>query len=296
MAGWQVTEQAIAAMNNMSAQLQELAATIQQESEKMKAAFEDNQDGLGAHSADISALIQSVELTQQIGSRPLAKLQLKLSRAALIRQKHLEENRYDNHIGSANNEDRTGIGAAVAAAAVAAGIGAVSGVIAGQVAKAVSNRTAGNTSAGAIASHTEQDIASIGTWIKQINPHYGNPFFPNSSYNCGSCALAVAKRLNGDAAAAASLDPGDLKTDAGMERATGRTCTYMPLADIESHIRAQGDGSHFIIGINRSGNLAGHWFNAYYDGEKICTIDGQSGQVLDWPHDYGHVAEWCIML
>jgi hypothetical protein len=100
MAGWQVTEQAVAAMNNMSAQLQELAAKIHQESEKMKSVFEDSQDGLGAHSDDISQLISGVDLAEQDASRPLAKLQLKLNRAALIRQKHLEENRYGNHVGS----------------------------------------------------------------------------------------------------------------------------------------------------------------------------------------------------
>lgn len=96
MAGWQVTEQAVAAMNNMSAQLQELAEKIHQESEKMKSVFGDTQDGLGAHSSDISELIQSIELAVQDGSRPLAKLQLKLNRAALIRQNRLEENRYGN--------------------------------------------------------------------------------------------------------------------------------------------------------------------------------------------------------
>lgn len=296
MAGWQVTEQAIAAMNNMSAQLQELASKIHQESEKMKSVFEDTQDGLGTHSGGIAELIQSVELAEQDGSRPLVKLELKLNRAALIRQKHLEENRYGNNADGTSNGEKSSIGAAVAVAAIAAGIGAVGSAIAGQATKIVSNQETGKPSTEAIASHTEQDIASVGTWIGQVNPHYGNPFFPSSGHNCGSCALAVAKRLNGDATATASLDAGDLRTDGGMERATGKKCTYMPLTDIESHIRAQGTGSHFIIGINRSGNLAGHWFNAYYDGEKIYTIDGQSGKVLDWPHDYGHVTEWCIML
>lgn len=94
MAGWQVTEQAIAAMKNMSLELQELTSKIHQESEKMKSVFESSQDGLGAHSVGISELLQGIELAEQDGSRPLAKLQLKLNRAALIRQKHIEENKY----------------------------------------------------------------------------------------------------------------------------------------------------------------------------------------------------------
>lgn len=99
MAGWQVTEQAIAAMNNMSAQLQELAAKIHSETEKMKSTFEENQDGLGAHSADIQALIEEVEGTEQDASIPVKKLVLKLQRAALIRQKHIETQRYSQGKG-----------------------------------------------------------------------------------------------------------------------------------------------------------------------------------------------------
>lgn len=94
MAGWQVTEQAIAAMNNMSAQLQELVTRIHQETEKIKSTFEDNQEGLGSHSGEILELINNVEITEQEGSKPVAKLQIKLRRAVLIRQKHIDENKY----------------------------------------------------------------------------------------------------------------------------------------------------------------------------------------------------------
>jgi cyanate lyase len=99
MAGWQVTEQAIEAMYTMSAQLQELAVKIHQETEKMKSTFEDTQDGLGAHSASIQALINEVEGTEQDASIPVKKLVLKLQRAALIRQKHIETQRYTESKG-----------------------------------------------------------------------------------------------------------------------------------------------------------------------------------------------------
>lgn len=100
MAGWQVTEQAIAAMNDISARLDELASRIHQESKNMKSVFEENQDGLGAHSSDISELLNSVEAAEQSGSKPLAKLQLQLRRAAMVRQKHIEDNRYRGSRGS----------------------------------------------------------------------------------------------------------------------------------------------------------------------------------------------------
>lgn len=94
MAGWSVTEEAIATMNNMSAQLQELVAKIHLETQRMKSTFEENQDGLGAHSADIQALIDDVEGAEQDASVPVKKLALKLQRAALIRQTHRNTNSY----------------------------------------------------------------------------------------------------------------------------------------------------------------------------------------------------------
>ena len=99
MAGCQVTEQAVAALNNMSVQLQELAGKIHTATETMKSAFEDNRDGLGAHSDDIQTLIDEVEKTEQDASAPVKKLVLKLQRAALIRQKHIETQRYNQGKG-----------------------------------------------------------------------------------------------------------------------------------------------------------------------------------------------------
>ncbi len=141
-------------------------------------------------------------------------------------------------------------------------------------------------------------ISDISGWIKNINPHYGNPFFPESSVNCGSCAFAVESRLNGDLTATATLI--NIGTDAAMEQATGKKCLYMTVDKIEEHLRGMGAGSHLIVGINRrlpnGKSIAGHWFNAFYDGEKIYTIEGQSGEILEWPHDYGYISEWCALV
>ena len=91
---YNVDEQAIAAMNNMSAQLQELAQKIHQETALLKSTFEANQSGLGAHTADIQALLDEVEETEEDASKPVKKLVLKLQRAALIRLKHIQTKRY----------------------------------------------------------------------------------------------------------------------------------------------------------------------------------------------------------
>ena len=96
MGKWEVTEQAINAMNSLSTQLQKLATKINQEVQQLKASYENNKDGLGAHSADIQTLLDEVEITEQDASIPIKKLAIKLNKAALIRQKHIENNKYDN--------------------------------------------------------------------------------------------------------------------------------------------------------------------------------------------------------
>lgn len=150
---------------------------------------------------------------------------------------------------------------------------------------------------------TSETFADISGWIKEINPRYRSPFHPfrKNPYrvNCGSCAFAVECRLlglNADAVASAE----NIGTDAGMEAATGKKCVYMPPESIEQQLYNIGPGAHLIVGINRHPALgkpqAGHWFNAYYDGDQIYTIDGQSGRILNWPHDYGDISEWCALV
>ena len=145
-------------------------------------------------------------------------------------------------------------------------------------------------------------VKNIQAWLGDINPRYHDPFLPPDAnpyhVNCGSCAFAVEQRLGGNTAAVASHI--NIGTDAEMEGWTGKQCTYMPVSQIEQILISQGAGSHLIVGINRrlpSGkSISGHWFNAVYDGQKIYTIDGQSGEILDWPHDYGYISEWCALV
>ena len=148
-------------------------------------------------------------------------------------------------------------------------------------------------------------IEKIKSWIGEINPNYykQNVFSPRGNpyrVNCGSCAFAVESRLNGSnpTAVASSVNIG---TDSEMESVTGRSCVYMPVSDIEQHLRTMGAGAHLIVGINRHCTplglpQAGHWFNAFYDGNNIYTIDGQTGSIYDWPHDYIDVSEWCVLI
>ena len=150
---------------------------------------------------------------------------------------------------------------------------------------------------GAENGHTSSSIENVKSWLKDINPLYGDPFFPEAENNCGSCSYAVYKRLNGDNQAVASLN--NIGTDAGMERALGKKCVYASPSEIESYMKSQGAGFHTVCGINRQlpdgSRISGHWFNIFYDGNQLYTIDGQSGEIYDWPHDYGYISEWCIL-
>lgn len=89
-----VDEQAIAQMESMAAKMLELSEKIHQETALLKSTFEENVSGLGPHTASIRALLDEVGETEEEASVPVKKLVLKLTRAALIRRKIIEENRY----------------------------------------------------------------------------------------------------------------------------------------------------------------------------------------------------------
>lgn len=93
-AGWEVSEEAIAAMMETSAHLEEIVESINKEISQLKSVFEENQAGLGPHSADISSLLEDLETICDEASNPVKILVLKLSRAAVIRANILAKNGY----------------------------------------------------------------------------------------------------------------------------------------------------------------------------------------------------------
>lgn len=143
-----------------------------------------------------------------------------------------------------------------------------------------------------IKTQESEKLKEIRSWIKEVNPNY-SPFTPYGS-NCGTCAWVVHNRLQG----AKDIVAGRINIapqDADMEELTGMKCKYMSPTDIENILRSRGPDSELIVGINRTEG-AGHWFNVFYDGNEFYTIDGQCGEVMEWPHDYGNIAEWCALV
>jgi len=138
-----------------------------------------------------------------------------------------------------------------------------------------------------------KSIDNIQEWLDEINPNY-DPFDMTSDYNnnCGSCAFAVLQRLEGkDADIVATAK--NIGTVEEMNEITGMEQTPMSPDEIKEYLISQGPGANGIVGIDRAEG-PGHWFNAYYDGEKVVAIDGQTGEATDWPPDYGDVTNWDI--
>lgn len=133
-----------------------------------------------------------------------------------------------------------------------------------------------------------ETIEDIRRWLPEINPHY-DPYDIEYCSNCGSCALAVFKRLQGDSNATADNRTLSIPE---MEAATGRRQVQMSPEEIKETLIGRGPGSCAIVGIDRESG-PGHWFCAYSpDGRRVYALDGQTGEVLDWPPDYGDVRNW----
>ncbi len=134
------------------------------------------------------------------------------------------------------------------------------------------------------------EINEVGSWLKEINPNF-DPFDWESPYNnnCGSCTYAVYRRLEGDTEIVATAD--NIGYNSEMEALTGMEQVSMSPEEIASRLLEQGEGAHAIIGVDRAEG-PGHWFNAACIDGKVVAIDGQSGEILDWPPDYGDVVNW----
>lgn len=131
----------------------------------------------------------------------------------------------------------------------------------------------------------------VDNWLKDINPNF-DPYDISSPYrsNCGSCAVAVERRLNGESDVVASAE--NIGTVWEMERLTGMDQVPMTPNEIRDYLLEHGPGSHGIVGIDRSYGQ-GHWFNALCtDDSTVIAIDGQTGEIFDWPPDYGDVTSW----
>lgn len=99
MAAWGVSEETVAALNQMADGIDELLQQQQAAAQRITEAFEENECGLGAHSAEILALIRDVEATEEEAAGQVRKLLRKVRFAAMTRRKHIENNGYKKSDG-----------------------------------------------------------------------------------------------------------------------------------------------------------------------------------------------------
>jgi len=89
-----VTDEAVAAMGTTAASLLEAIEAVNQAISSLEGTFEATQSGLGAHSASIGALIEEAKAVGSEGNNSIKILALKLTKAAAIRQAHIDTDNY----------------------------------------------------------------------------------------------------------------------------------------------------------------------------------------------------------
>ncbi|MGX9347080.1 DNA/RNA non-specific endonuclease [Microbacterium sp. KNMS] len=136
----------------------------------------------------------------------------------------------------------------------------------------------------------EQIRDKIDEALGQSNTGY-DPYDLSNGYaeNCGNVAANMHDFLGGQPIRDA--DTGTLDIDE-MEARTGLPQTPMTPDQIEATLRAQGPGSHCVVGVDRGDDLDGHWFNAVFDGEQVWVVDGQDGTRSPWPPDEPDATNW----
>ena len=272
MSVYKINQEGVEALNAVASALIETSEGLNNSSSGLLNSVQEYDNSIGPHASSLMNAIEGIQAALKEASEPIECITSKLHGLASEYESIIENNRFTNNAGSSTN-------------------GSTSGSSAPGSGSELGNQNGNGSS-----------IDQVSSWIKDINPNY-NPFLPPSAHpynrNCGSCAFAVESRLNGNNSAVASSE--NIGTDPAMEAATGKTCEYMSVSDIEKKLHDMGPGSHLIVGINRHRTpfgrpQAGHWFNAFYDGNKVYTIDGQCGEIFDWPHDYGDISEWCALV
>ena len=131
--------------------------------------------------------------------------------------------------------------------------------------------------------------AEIRQALAEINPNF-DPHNPANGYatNCGNTSAILNDFLNGNPTSEAPTGTLDVPE---MEARTGLPQTPMTPQQIADSLTAMGPGSHCVVGIDRSSG-DGHWFNAFFDGDQVWTLDAQTGDMSPWPPNEPTATNW----
>lgn len=159
MSSYTVTPESVQSLLVTAATVKEYKEKSKAEYEKLLEAYASCKNGLGAHSEEILKLLMEAKTDIDAGSVLLDRLSFKLSKAAALRQAHIDT---DNYRKSGAGAVATGIAAGAAVGgAVGAAAGAVSG---GGVSAGASHSKSGQLSDGELP--YEQKVA----WVEKMVP------------------------------------------------------------------------------------------------------------------------------
>ena len=89
-----VSHESVTALKTMSTRLKELQEDLKSGASTLDTVFQENEKGLGQHSASISELIQELKDATNDASGPVKKLIRRLLLSADVRQKHIDNDHY----------------------------------------------------------------------------------------------------------------------------------------------------------------------------------------------------------
>ena len=141
---------------------------------------------------------------------------------------------------------------------------------------------------------TALTIDEIRDRMAQINPNFdatdpGNEF----TQNCGDTSSILNDVLNGGSVRQAGTDTLTIEQ---MRARTGFGQTSMTPTEIADALRRMGAGSHAVVGVDRAGGQDGHWFNVYFDGTDVWTLDAQTNEIGGFPPHEPDAIHWDVSI
>lgn len=141
---------------------------------------------------------------------------------------------------------------------------------------------------------TTLTIDEIRERMAEINPNFDATDPANEfTQNCGDTSSILNDVLNGGPVRQAGTDTLTIEQ---MRARTGFEQTSMTPTEIADALRRMGAGSHAVVGVDRAGGQDGHWFNVYFDGTDVWTLDAQTNEIGGFPPHEPDAIHWDVSI
>lgn len=181
MPTWKVTEESVNNLKKLSSELAHMCESLTELYSTVYSEFEEQKEGLGSHSASIGELICEIRDVNHEVTRVSSKLQVKLNKAAMIREKSINENPYSD-FGSE--------GSASAGAGGNSGGSIASGINGVALGSAGGSRNGSSSSAPSV---DERTVFELESFLEEMEFSDGD----SSIIQCGGAYKEVIKTTTG---------------------------------------------------------------------------------------------------